>query len=268
MSWFMLTPNLRGSGLIRILEKCNLRRRCRLHCQQALKKELTGPLFTISLRDLRGTWKFSCALSLSSVLVALRITSFNRTNNVGGIWSNVSDDGSATVGWEVLIEQTIANGASRRSLATSCWVEVKETLQDPSENLIQPPTLAGCSPNLYDWTRTEETESRQSRLVPPKWDESFISQGLIPQDINRTLLGSLPGRSDTCRHFFTTIYAEKTSLNIGIDFLGAGRMVGDGVDQVDATDKSRDCWRGNTSEVRHEVMARPSGVLSSLPASS
>ncbi|PBK83402.1 hypothetical protein ARMGADRAFT_676482 [Armillaria gallica] len=28
---------------------------------------------------------------------------------------------------------TIMNGPSRRGLATSCWVGVKETLQDPSE---------------------------------------------------------------------------------------------------------------------------------------
>lgn len=49
----------------------------------------------------------------------------------------------------------------------------------------------------------------------------------MPQDISRTVLGLSAGRSDTCKRFLTTIYTEKTSPNIDIDFLGAGRRWGD-----------------------------------------
>ncbi|PBK74332.1 hypothetical protein ARMSODRAFT_584766 [Armillaria solidipes] len=43
-----------------------------------------------------------------------------------------------------------------------------------SSRIASPSSLGnGCGPNLYDWTRTGETESHQSHLVPPKWDESY-----------------------------------------------------------------------------------------------
>ncbi|PBK60693.1 hypothetical protein ARMSODRAFT_685826 [Armillaria solidipes] len=125
----------------------------------------------------------------------------------------------------------ITNGASRRSLATSCWVEVKEAFADPSETLqgnrisistfdsvkLQPLMLALLLPQSVFFSDILPLQASASCIMP---------QCLRPQDINRTLLGSSPGCSNTCKCFLTTVSTEKTSLNIDIDFLGAGTRWG------------------------------------------
>ncbi|KAK0435262.1 hypothetical protein EV421DRAFT_1987208 [Armillaria borealis] len=265
----------RGGGPIRILEKCNLRRRGRPRCQQSLKEDSDRAAVHyfadgfVRIPDLRDEGLLKTQLSLQCIYIEAKA----QYPTIVDFWTS-SDDGSATVGWEVLIGKTIAKGASRCSLATSCWVEVKETLEDPSElevacNFNLPRV---CGPNLYDWTRTGETESHQShhsRLVPPKWDElhtsPFKPQGLMPQDISRTVLGLSAGRSDTCKRFLTTIYTEKTSPNIDIDFLGAGRRWGDSSRRN--RPKQRLLARG-TRVMLHGGPARCSGVLAIPPASS
>lgn len=75
---------------------------------------------------------------------------------------------------------------------------------------------------------------------------SFMPQGLIPQDINHTLLGSSHGRSDTCKRFLTTIYTETTSPNIDIDFWA---WVGDGWFKSTPQTKAETVSAGNTNDV-------------------
>ncbi|PBK90937.1 hypothetical protein ARMGADRAFT_1032034 [Armillaria gallica] len=208
-----------GSGLIRILEKCNLRRRGRLRCQQAPKKDTDRTAvdyfaegFTRDLEiQLRSKSEQRLGRSWNNFVEQ------NKTN-VGGIWSDVfiwipgvrdggllktqlhpslqciyieakaqcptiddfwtsSDDGSATVGREVLIGKMIPD-VHNHEWSQQTWSGNFLLGGSQGNASGSKRKVAGRSPNLYDWTRTEETESRQSRLVPPKWDESYYASPL------------------------------------------------------------------------------------------